>query len=349
LEKKKIPRPKTCGGGVTHRARKLLAVDIGSVVEREFFSATITLLQSNLCFEARRDKPLIYMTTRAVLDRLLVQAAQNAGTEIREEAEVHSVSVGDNQVTLQTTSGSVNARFAIAADGVNSVVAKAAGWKESRLLAPAIEGELYLSDKEMTLFAKAARFDFDATPHGYAWLFPKKDHLSVGVLSIKRGKVALRRLFQQYLSSLGIREIKKKALNGAVIPLTPRKDGFSRDRVILVGDSAGFADPVTAEGIYFAVKSGQLAARALIASQCNVKRTVTSYEKLIHQTILPELTAARVLARVLYSPPKLRAWVFRRYGEKFANAVTDVIIGSRTYHETISNPKNYLKLLALRH
>lgn len=347
LEKNKLPRSKTCGGGVTHRARKLLAFDISSVVEREFFSAKITLSSSNLSVEVRRDKPLISMTTRASFDHFLVAAAQNAGCEIREEAEVHSVSVGNNQVTLQTTSGPVTAGFAVAADGVNSAVSKAAGWKENRLLVPAIEGELYLSDKEMALHAEAARFDFDASPHGYAWLFPKKDHLSIGILSVRRGNIGLNRLFRQYLKSLGINDIQKKELHGAVIPMAPRQDGFARDRVILVGDSAGFADPVTAEGIYFAIKSGQLAARALISSDLNARRAVTLYEKVIRETILSELSAARVLSKVLYSSSKLRTWALRCYGERLASAVTDVIIGERTYHETLSNPKNYLRLFKL--
>lgn len=208
LEKKKLPRYKTCGGGVVYRARKIMAVDINSVVEREFYSAKINFLPNNLSFEARSDKPLISMTTRASLDYLLVSAAQNAGTDIMEGAKVLAVSVSKNQVDLQTTSGPVKAKFVIAADGANSVVAKSAGWKESRLLAPAIEGELYLPDKEMAFHANAARFDFIFT-EGYAWLFPKKDHLSVGVLSVKRGKFSLKSLFSQYVNCVGIRDVQK--------------------------------------------------------------------------------------------------------------------------------------------
>ncbi len=344
LEKKKLPRYKICGGGVVQRARKLLSVDISGVVEREFYSATMNLLLSKLSFEARSGKPLISMTTRSSLDHLLTSAAQKAGVEVREETEVRSLSFDNNHVVLQTTSGAVWAKFSIAADGVNSVVAKSAGWKESRLLAPAIELELYLPDKEMAFYADSARFDFDITPQGYAWLFPKSDHLSTGILSVKRGKAALKSLIFKYLKTIGIGEVRKKEYHGSMIPLTPRQDGFARDRVILVGDSAGFVDPVTAEGISFAIKSGQLAARALIASDFDAHRTITIYEKALRQAILPELAAARILAKVLYGPLRLRTWAFRRYGKKLADAVTDVVLGERTYHGELLNPKNYLKL-----
>jgi geranylgeranyl reductase family protein len=348
LEKKTLPRDKTCGGGVVHRARRLLTVDIASVVERECYSATMHLLSSHLSFEARRDNPLISMTTRASLDHLLVRAAQNAGTVIREGAAVRSVSVSNRHVDIQTTSGPVKAQFVIAADGLNSVVARSAGWKETRLLAPAIEAELYLPDKELSLHVNTARFDFDISPHGYAWLFPKKNHLSAGVLSVRHGKVALKNLLFRYLKAVGISEVQKTELRGSVIPLTPRQDGFARDRVILTGDSAGFADPLTAEGISFAIRSGHLAAWALLSADFNAHRTVTIYEKAIRRTIVPELTAARILAKVLYGSPKLRTWVFRRYGKKITHAVTDIILGERSYHNLITNPKNYLKLLSAR-
>ncbi len=199
----------------------------------------------------------------------------------------------------------------------------------------------------MALHANAARFDFIST-HGYAWLFPKKDHLSVGAISVKRGKVALKRQFSKYVKDVGIKQIQKMEHHGSVIPLSPRQDGFARNRVVLVGDSAGFADPVTTEGIYFAVKSGQLAARALIASDFNANRTVTNYEKTIRQTILPELAAARIYAKILYSSPRLRTLALRRYGERLTNAIVNVILGERTYYREILNPRNYLKLFTVR-
>ncbi len=345
LEKETLPRYKVCGGGVVHKARALLNIDISGVVEREFYAATITLLGNDLSFVARRDRPLISMTMRAQLDHLLVSAAEQAGAQIKPGTKVHSVSLRKTHVGLETTAGLVEAKVAIAADGVNSVLAKQAGWQESRLLVPAIESELYVSDKEMDRHARTARFDFDIPPHGYAWLFPKADHLSVGVLSVRRGHVRLKRVLAQYLSALGIKEVEREERHGFVIPISPRRDGFARNRVILVGDAAGFADPVTAEGISFAIRSGQLAAAALIQEAFEWPRSSTTYEDLIKQHITPELSAAHLLAKVLYVYPRVRTWTFRRYGGKITDAVTDIFMGASTYHGAISNPMNYLKLL----
>lgn len=347
LEKQDLPRYKTCGGGVAYRARSILPVDMSSAVEREFYGATMSLLSSNVSFGASRSKPLITMTMRASLDHLLVLSAEAAGAAIRPRTEVHSLSFPKGAVDLGTNNGPITAKFVIAADGVNSRVAKLAGWKETRTLIPAIETELYLPDKELKAYLDQARFDFDIPPHGYAWVFPKADHLSVGVLNVARGNVALKTAFAQYCHVLGIKRIAKEERHGFVIPISPRRDGFARNRVMLVGDSAGFAEPVTGEGISFAIRSGQLAAEALLQAEFEVSRASEGYERRVRETIAPELSAARILARFLYGLPNFRTWAFRHYGSKFTNAVADIFMGQRTYYGAISNPHNYLKLISL--
>jgi geranylgeranyl reductase family protein len=344
MEKESLPRYKVCGGGIVHRARALLKVDMTGVVEREFYEAAMTLLDSSLSFTPRRDRPLISMTMRAQFDHLLVSAAEQAGARVMPGTRVRSLSLRNNHVDLETTAGPVAAKFVIAADGVHSTLARQAGWQESRLLIPAIESELYISDREMDCHAGTARFDFDIPPHGYAWLFPKRDHLSVGVLSVRRGHVDLKAAFSRYLSALGINDVEREERHGFFIPVRPRRDGFARNRVILAGDAAGFADPVTGEGISFAIRSGQLAADALIQEAFEWPRSGTTYETLIKRHITPELSAAGLLAKLLYASPGVRTFAFRRYGSKLTEAVADIFMGDRTYQEAISNPMNYVRL-----
>lgn len=345
LEKKGLPRYKTCGGGIVYRARRLLTLDIGHIIERECCSARMTLLESGLSFEVQRDKPLITMTMRASFDHLLASAAQAAGAVIQTESPVRAVSLDERQVRLATSGGPVHAKFAIAADGVNSVVARSAGWKETRRLVPAIEAEVRLADNAMARYADNARFDFDLPPHGYAWLFPKSEHLSIGVLTMRRGSGGLKRVYAQYLKAADIKHIVTEERHGFVIPLSPRQDGFARDRVLLVGDSAGFADPLTGEGISFAIRSGRMAADALLTGRFDAYRSLAGYEQSVRETILPELAAARVLAKFLYGSVRLRAWVFARYGGRFTDIVTDILMGTRSYRASLWNAKNYLNLL----
>ena len=348
LEKQELPRYKTCGGGIVGRARRLLNLDIGRVVERECRAVRLTLLQSGLSFHVQRNEPIISMTMRASLDHRLASAAQAAGAVLRTGSPVDALSCAAGYVRLVTKSGPVSAKFVIAADGVNSVVARSAGWKESRRLIPAIEAEVRLRDNAMDRHIGSARFDFDLPPHGYAWLFPKREHLSIGVLTMRRGRGGLKADYAQYLQATGIKDFVTEDRHGFVIPLSARRDGFARNRVLLVGDSAGFADPLTGEGISFAIQSGRIAAEALLAEHFDADRSLAGYERCVRGTIVRELVAARMLARLLYGTRRFRTWAFGRHGKKLTEAVTDVMMGTRSYHASLCNVRQYLRRLKPR-
>jgi flavin-dependent dehydrogenase len=76
LEKKALPRYKTCGGGVLHRAFKLLPPGVERVVERRFNSAQLNFLGTELNFVVTRSEPIVHMTMRADLDSLLAREAE---------------------------------------------------------------------------------------------------------------------------------------------------------------------------------------------------------------------------------------------------------------------------------
>ena len=345
LERNDVPRYKTCGGGIVYRARNLLQVDIGSVVEREFYTATMSLLTCGLAFDTTRPQPIISMTMRARFDGLLVSAAAKAGVEVRPRADVRAMSRRSGTLDLETSDGPIHARFAIAADGALSTMARLAGWREdTRKLVGAIEAEVHVSDEDLIAHGSKARFDFDVPPHGYAWLFPKRDHLSVGVLSVAK-TAALHAAFSQYRDALGINRIVREERHGFVIPISMRRDGIARERVLLVGDAAGLADPVTGEGISSAIQSGRLAAQAVLGGALDVNHVARNYTRLIETELASDLSAGRVLATILYGSPRLRVWLFRRYGAHLAEAVTDVFMGSRRYSRAFKSPASYWKLL----
>jgi geranylgeranyl reductase family protein len=344
LEKREFPRYKTCGGGIVQRTRKLLNIDITPVVEREFCSASVTLLQRNARFEITRNDPLISMTMRSSFDTLLVCEAEKAGAQIRPRSRVLSMRTGKDHVSLETSDGHTRAHFVVIADGANSVTASAAGWKDARVLAPAMECELYLTDREMARFGETVRFDFDLGHAGYGWVFPKRGHLSAGVVSIGRRNGSMRQTLSRYLAGLGIAHVQKEERHGFVIPLTPRKDGFARERFLLTGDAAGFADPVTAEGISSAILSGSLAAQALLEERFHALRTGSRYEALVRERILPDLSAARKLSRILYGSSALGSWAFIHYGDRFVRAVSEVFTGEKSYR-SVWSVTHYLRLM----
>ncbi len=115
--------------------------------------------------------------------------------------------------------------------------------------------------------------------------------------------------------------------------------------MILVGDAAGLADPVTCEGISHAILSARLAADALLSAEFDEQQVRFAYQEQLRSRILGELFLARGLARILYRPSILGRRLFARYGQQLAEAMTDVIAGRRTYHELLTRPSNYLRLL----
>jgi geranylgeranyl reductase family protein len=349
LDKAALPRYKTCGGGVLARAFKLLPPTAESVVERTFSSIALNFFGADMNFVATRPQPLVYMTMRADLDCLLARAAQATGVQLVESCPVKRVEVQPDAVEIfcereNDVRENYRARFVIAADGVHSATARAAGWPELPVLAPALEHELYLPAEDFARLSQMPRFDFNTIDAGYAWVFPKRAHLSAGILSTRRVCPDLQTRLADYLRRLGITRIQKTERHGFLIPLAPRPGPLARGRVLLAGDAAGLVDPVTAEGITHAILSGQLAAAALTEGRLDAVRVAPLYQTLLEKNILGELRAARFLARVLYRHPRIRDGLFKLNGQRLCEFVASVVMGQNRYRDAMKRPLNYFKL-----
>src|SRR3989454_371030 len=337
LEREALPRYKTCGGGLVGRALALLPPDVERVLERRCGQADLHLLDGNQYYRATRDPPgppIMAMTMRDRLDHVLASAAAAGGATLRAPCCVRGVSLGPRHVRLETDAGPVTAAFVIAADGATGELARFAGWGDGRHLIPALEYEVRVNDAALDRFARVPRFDVGVIPHGYAWVFPKTAHLSVGVLTTHRGAINLHRQLEEYLRVIGLAP-KATERHGFVIPVRPRAGPLARGRMLLVGDAAGLADPVTAEGISPAARSGGLAADAIIASELDPPRARAGYPA-APPPLLPPPRVARALARPPYEHPRARRWMFRRLGQPLVEAITDVFMGVRTYRGSVA-------------
>src|SRR5213083_1246909 len=234
LERDALPRYKTCGGGLVGRALALLPPGVEQVLERRCGQADLHLLDVNQRYRATRDR----------LDHALASAAAGAGAALRAPCAVTGVTLEPRHVRLDTNTGPVTAAFVIAADGATGEVARLAGWGDGRHLIPALEYEARVDDATLDRFARVPRFDVGTVPYGYAWVFPKTAHLSVGVLTPHRGAINLHGQLEEYLRVIGLAP-QSMERHGFVIPVRPRAGPLARERMLLVGDAAGFADPVT--------------------------------------------------------------------------------------------------------
>jgi geranylgeranyl reductase family protein len=334
LERASLPRYKTCGGGLVARGLALLPPETQGAVERRCLQAELHLLDEGLHYSTTRATPIVAMAMRDRLDLVLASCAVAAGAELRAPCRVRGVQLENSCVRLDTDAGPVTATLVIAADGATGEVARKAGWADERRLIPALEWEIRVDDATFERLGRVPRFDVGPVPHGYAWVFPKAAHLSVGVLTTRRGAIDLRGCLEQYLRALGI--VPRSVLrHGFVIPVRPRPGPLARRRVLLVGDAAGLADPVTAEGISFAARSGRLAAEATIQGGLDERRVAAAYHAAL-RPLLGELRIARGVARVLYDHPRARRWLFRRAGQRLVEAITDVFMGARTYRRSVA-------------
>ena len=345
IERDRIPRYKTCGGGVTNRAALQLPFPLcEEIVERNCHRAEVTFHGSGLHFSTRRPEPIVRMTMRSEFDRYLVEQAAAAGARVIDRCAVSAVIDGPDHLQIGTSLGSLKTRILIAADGAGSSVAHMIGCRPNPALIPALELELEVSPRQWTLFSDSARFDFGLTGKGYGWVFPKRRHLSVGLLSMVRGTRTLRRELSDYVRLLGLHPSISIERHGYMIPVRPRPGALARGRVLLVGDAAGLAEPLTGEGISFAIESGRLAARAILEGQFTAE-TSQLYARYLKLNVLPELRCARAATRLFYGLPSLRSKVLRRRGQVLCEVLTDLFLGKKSYRELATRPLNYLRFL----
>lgn len=274
LDKNCFPRPKACAGGLTVKAVQALRYSIAPVVKetvRCVLLAGSTSTRptppgrnpSTIVLKSR--EPICVMTVRAELDEFCLQKTMTAGAHFQRISSLRGiVRVGDH-LHLRTAGETYRARFVVGADGASGQV--------RRLCAP---GPWFSQGFALEVRTTAPRqnvdltFDFASVRNGYAWIFPKKDHLNVGVYSpSSAGDLTRQQLLAYVRDEVGADALDQ--VTGQYLGLGA--DGYQtecvqpelRDRVFLVGDAGGFADALTGEGIYGALVSGQAAARAILS------------------------------------------------------------------------------------
>jgi geranylgeranyl reductase family protein len=263
LEKSRLPRDKPCGGGITTPAWNLLAdIDLSPVIEDSVRKVEATFNNWRL---ASVLIPPVYMVVRKDFDHLLIKASVDNNAKLMDGQKVTAMRQKKDHVIVTTGETDFYSKVVIGADGVNSTVAKLAGIPVRRKAAFGVLGTIRpKSPAQLDAWRGKARIDIGAVASGYGWVFPKRDHLSVGIYSKSPRMIKnMRGRLMAFLARMGFLDSGEIGrIRGGHIPLS-RKGGFHQERTLLVGDAAGLASLMTGEGILYAILSGQAAASVI--------------------------------------------------------------------------------------
>ena len=256
-DKATFPRDKPCGGGLTTRAFIRCPVDPTPVVEE-----TVDVVELRFRYgdsvERHARAPVIYMTQRRRLDAFLLDAARAEGVEVREGARV---AFGDG---IRVGGDPVAADVVVGADGANGVTARAFGLGEAIVRGVALEGNVAYGRVSHERYRRRAVIELADIPGGYGWVFPKGDHVNVGVGAWQVEGPRLREHLEGVCDAHGLCADELTSVRGHRLPLRRPATRIVGERALLVGDAAGLIDPVSGDGMYECFVSGSLAASAII-------------------------------------------------------------------------------------
>lgn len=310
LDKESFPRYKACGGGIPLRTERMLPFPIDSVVEDSVDTLDVAYFGRHR-FIKRSGPPFAHMVMRDRFDHLLLQHAQHAGAEFRPGSRVRQVEQTAGGVTVRSEDGfEASAPFLVAADGAHSPVGKMAGLGGGIAECAAWEVEVQAPAAVRRRYRSRSLIELGFEPWGYAWLFPKANVLSIGIVIPPEQAGDMKAQVRAYIDRLGLANAPVEIARGHKIRFRRGHEQIANAQVLLAGDAAGLADEFTEEGISYAVHSGRLAAKAVLKTlgaspQHSALRTGHAnlrfdYEGMVDAEIMPELRAARAIAHMFY-------------------------------------------------
>ncbi|HKQ75501.1 MAG TPA: NAD(P)/FAD-dependent oxidoreductase [Blastocatellia bacterium] len=334
---------KPCGGGVTSKAlREFEFLRDGPAPKQMISSLRLITARNRELTVAPRHDFAIY--SRKELSRMMRQQAVDAGAQLH-CSRVERTEFAQGKWRIETAGGDFTADFLVGADGASSVIRRRVGLKlEPKDFAYALGWNVKTDN-----IAPHVDVKYLDEFSGYLWLFPRTDHISYGIASgfqettPARLKAKLIDFIETQDRELAC-ELKTASGNsthraGFYAAMIPALDVSTWDRLkacdpkqawALIGDAAGFVDPLTGEGIYYAIKSADLLAQALISR-------VEDFDGMWRDEFGAELRRASQLQHRFYrgnfagAPLTERMVQFARRHRGIREVLRDLIAGDQGY------------------
>ena len=361
LEKaKSFPREKPCGGGITARALKRLP--FAGEILRELSAHALTKMYvespdgTGMEYTDPNGEPILYLVRRIDWDAAQFRRAAALVTEVAMGATLTGMSVEEDAVTLRCADQrTFRTRVVIGADSANSVIARLSGLRSGE-----VHGQYAVDMMEETPYAELDTPHRDRvtlllslpSSYGYGYLFPKQTHLNLGFGSgpdyfVENVRGRAKEHHQEFVAQMKARGLVTGESNPAnyrafPIPISGPLEKTYADRVLLTGDAAGMVNAFSAEGIYFAMVSGDLAADAVIAAARAGRydaRQLASYQQAWEQEFGGELRhSVRIQRRLFTEPGRVNSLVRRAKSDpELLRLLCGYSMGFATYEELRSH------------
>jgi len=318
---------KPCGGGLTQKALAAFPFLLSAPVPKKPVRDVELISTDSRRARFRLDWPIV-IYTRKVLNGLLLDRAAQAGCQIV-RARVTRTVTDLPRPRIEVGGGWHEFDFVVIAAGARNALLPGA-----QALPP--------EDLEITMGyyipgeSDLLKVKFVKGLEGYLWSFPRADHLSVGICASMAKHVSreIRGLLDKFVVTENLETVNAEFYSH-ILP-SPRRKTLRERSVVgenwaLVGDAAAWVDPVTGEGIYYAMRSGEILAESLIAD------APTEYPDRVQAAFRTELELAAKLSPLFYHGTFLggavttRMIAFARHSPTFRHMLADVFAGSQSY------------------
>jgi len=327
----KLAWEKPCGGGLTFKAYSQYPFLLNNSTPKRLVTETTLAAPRAGEVSLKLDEPLL-IYSRLDLNRMLLERAERAGAQV-EKARVNEISRYGSGWQLRTNHGTADADFCVIATGARNPL---------REVGTQLRPEDAMSALGYYIPGEQERIDIQFLPHleGYIWVFPRCGHLSVGICGKGEPASSLRKRLEQYLNERGI-SWKGASFYSHLLPSLDtgswRKNRVAGEGWMAVGDAAGLVDPITGEGLYYAIRSADLAARSLLAEISSLADKMAHYRQLLRRDFTADLEfgsrlAKRVfLGRFLLGTVPARMVQFTRRSPRFSAIMRDLFSGKQPY------------------
>jgi len=346
LERAAHPRYKTCGGGLIGASLAAVGDGIRVPVRDEISASTFTLRGKREKTRVHRT-PMLVMVLRDEFDDELRRAAAASGAVFREHCLVRGLSQQPDLARVHLAAGEeITARVVVGADGSSGVSARHAGVQYAQVDL-GLELEILVPPPVRDSWRGRILLDWGALPGSYAWVFPKDDRLTVGVIATRGHADYTRQYLRDFVARLGLAGYGTAQDSGHLTRCRADDSPVRKGRVLVAGDAAGLLEPCTREGISFALRSGrlagQVAARAAKAGAAGpTDQELDRYLGLLGEELIPEMRAGRLLLRAFARHPGLfhaglatpRGW----------RAFVEVCSGDASFHALADHTPSRLAL-----